>query len=45
MAALLAETDNRVIAAKRELYRRYARLADAVDLLANRIEYTVIKDA
>ncbi len=45
MGALLEERDSHVIAAKRELYRRYARLADAIELLANRVEYTVVKEA
>lgn len=44
MGGLLEESDNHVIAARRELYRRCARLSEAVEAVADRIQYTVIKD-
>lgn len=43
MSALLDEDDLREVMARRELYRRYARTADAVEAVADRIWYAVVK--
>lgn len=43
MSELLGDQDFREITARRELYRRAARIGDALEHVANRIEYTVIK--
>jgi uncharacterized protein Yka (UPF0111/DUF47 family) len=43
MSALVRSADMREAAAKRELYRRYARIGDAIEHVANRIWYAVVK--
>lgn len=43
MSALLACGDAREIAARRELYRRYARIGEAVEAVADRVWYAVVK--
>jgi uncharacterized protein Yka (UPF0111/DUF47 family) len=43
MSALLEETELREVAGRRELYRRYARLGEAVEHVAHRVWYTVVK--
>jgi uncharacterized protein Yka (UPF0111/DUF47 family) len=43
MSALLEVDDLRAVTAKRELYRRYARLGDAVEAVAHRVWYAVVK--
>ncbi len=43
MSALLDETDLREVTGRRELYRRSARLGDAIDGVAHRIWYAVVK--
>ena len=45
MAELLAVDDLREVMARRELYRRGARIADAVVEVAERILYSVVKEA
>lgn len=43
MSGLLAGGDAREIAARRELYRRYARIGEAVEAVADRVWYAVVK--
>lgn len=43
MSSLLAETDVRLIMARRELYRRYVRIGERVDRVARRVSYSLIK--
>lgn len=43
MSVLLASDDPREVAAKRELYRRFSRLGDAIEHVADRIWYAVVK--
>ncbi|HTT86097.1 MAG TPA: DUF47 family protein [Acidimicrobiales bacterium] len=45
MSGLLEATELREVAGKRELYRRYARIGDAIEHVANRIWYAVVKQA
>jgi uncharacterized protein Yka (UPF0111/DUF47 family) len=45
MSALLAEADLREVAGRRELYRRCARIGDAIVGVAHRIWYAVVKEA
>ncbi len=45
MAELLAVDNLREVMARRELYRRCARIADAVVEVAERIEYALVKEA
>lgn len=45
MSELLDVSEIREVAGKRELYRRYARIGDAVERVANRIWYAVVKQA
>ncbi len=45
MSALLAEDDLRVVMSRRELYRRFARVADDVVEVAERIWYAVVKES
>jgi len=43
MSSLLELDDFREVTAKRELYRRYARLGDALEAVADRVWYAVVK--
>lgn len=43
MSSLLDEPDLREVVARRELYRRFSRTADAVEAVADRIWYAVVK--
>lgn len=43
MSALLKDEDIREVTGRRELYRRYARMGDAVEGVAHRIWYAVVK--
>lgn len=43
MSALLKVEDIREVTGRRELYRRYARMGDAVEGVAHRIWYAVVK--
>jgi uncharacterized protein Yka (UPF0111/DUF47 family) len=45
MSGLLESDDLREVTARREVYRRYARLGDSIEHVANRIWYTVVKSA
>ena len=45
MSGLLEATELREVAGKRELYRRYARIGEAIEHVANRIWYAVVKQA
>ena len=45
MSALLAVTDARVLFERRELYRRCARIGDDVVRAAERVWYSVVKEA
>jgi uncharacterized protein Yka (UPF0111/DUF47 family) len=45
MSDLLALDDVREVIARRELYRRFSRAADAVELVAERVWYAVVKSA
>lgn len=45
MSALLAEPDLRVVIGRRELYRRMSRMADLVRNVADRVWYSVVKEA
>ena len=44
MSRLVAEPDLRSVVTWREMYRRYARTAEALVEVANRIWYAVIKE-
>jgi len=44
MSGLVAETDLREVMGRRELYRRSARLGDAVEHVAHRVWYAVVKE-
>ena len=44
MSALNDETDLRLIAGKRELYRRYSRIGDNLVRVAHRVWYSVVKE-
>jgi uncharacterized protein Yka (UPF0111/DUF47 family) len=44
MSALVAVEDIREVAAKRELYRRFARMSDELREAAERVLYSVLKD-
>ena len=44
MSSLLAADDLREEMARRELYRRLCRLGDAVEAVAERIWYAVVKE-
>jgi hypothetical protein len=43
MSALIADADLREVAAKRELYRRFARTSDDLREVAERVWYSVLK--
>jgi len=43
MSALLTLDDVREVMGRRELYRRYARAADAIEQVAERVWYAVVK--
>lgn len=43
MSELVQAPDLREVAAKRELYRRYARVGDAIEHVADRVWYAVVK--
>jgi hypothetical protein len=43
MSGLLEIDDIREVTGRRELYRRYARLGDAIEQVADRIWYAVVK--
>jgi len=43
MSVLLRSDDARLVAAKRELYRRFSRLGDAIEHVADRVWYAVVK--
>jgi uncharacterized protein Yka (UPF0111/DUF47 family) len=45
MSDLLGLDDVREVIARRELYRRFSRTADAVELVAERVWYAVVKSA
>jgi uncharacterized protein Yka (UPF0111/DUF47 family) len=45
MSALLADPDLREVAGRRELYRRSARIGDAIVGVAHRIWYAVVKES
>jgi uncharacterized protein Yka (UPF0111/DUF47 family) len=45
MSDLLALDDVREVIARRELYRRFSRMADAVESVAERVWYAVVKSA
>jgi uncharacterized protein Yka (UPF0111/DUF47 family) len=45
MSELLEIDDVRVVTARRELYRRFARLSDGVVEVAERVWYSVVKEA
>jgi uncharacterized protein Yka (UPF0111/DUF47 family) len=45
MSALLAEADLQVVTGRRELYRRMSRMADLVRAVADRVWYSVVKEA
>ncbi|MGP0029262.1 MAG: DUF47 domain-containing protein [Acidimicrobiales bacterium] len=45
MSALLQVDDIHVVTGRRELYRRYARIGDAIVGVAHRIWYAVVKEA
>lgn len=45
MSSLLDTSDVRELLGRRELYRRYSRLGDAVVRVAERVWYTVVKEA
>jgi uncharacterized protein Yka (UPF0111/DUF47 family) len=45
MSALLQSDQLREVGGRRELYRRYARIGDAIEHVANRIWYAVVKQA
>jgi uncharacterized protein Yka (UPF0111/DUF47 family) len=44
MSASLDEDDLRVVMGKRELYRRLARLGEAISVVAERVWYAVVKE-
>ncbi|MGA8296693.1 MAG: DUF47 family protein [Acidimicrobiales bacterium] len=43
MSALLESKDPREIGGRRELYRRYARVGDAIEAVADRVGYALVK--
>jgi uncharacterized protein Yka (UPF0111/DUF47 family) len=45
MSALIAGDDPRQIAAKRELYRRFARMSDDLREVAERVWYSILKES
>jgi hypothetical protein len=45
MSALLEVADLREVMGRREAYRRLSRLADHIHTVAERIWYTVVKEA
>ena len=45
MSALLEVADLREVMGRREVYRRLSRIADLVHTVAERIWYTVVKEA
>ncbi|MGA7416934.1 MAG: DUF47 family protein [Acidimicrobiales bacterium] len=45
MSALLDVTEVREVTGRRELYRRYVRMGDAVEHVAHRVWYAVVKEA
>ena len=45
MSGLLQSNQIREVGGRRELYRRYARIGDAIEHVANRIWYAVVKQA
>ncbi|HEY5014570.1 MAG TPA: hypothetical protein VIK61_17935, partial [Acidimicrobiia bacterium] len=45
MSAMLAEPDLSVVTGRRELYRRMSRIADLVRAVADRVWYSVVKEA
>jgi uncharacterized protein len=45
MSGLLQSNELRELGGRRELYRRYARIGDAIEHVANRIWYAVVKQA
>ncbi len=45
MSALLDVTEIRELTGRRELYRRYVRIGDAVEHVAHRVWYAVVKEA
>jgi uncharacterized protein Yka (UPF0111/DUF47 family) len=44
MSDLLAEDDHKILAGKRELYRRYARIGESLVRVGHRVWYTVVKE-
>jgi uncharacterized protein len=44
MSELLAEDDHKLLAGKRELYRRYARIGESLVRVGHRVWYTVVKE-
>jgi uncharacterized protein Yka (UPF0111/DUF47 family) len=44
MSELLDEEDHKVLAGKRELYRRYARIGESLVRVGHRVWYTVVKE-
>ena len=44
MSVLTEETDLRLIAGRRELYRRYSRIGDNLVRVAHRVWYSVVKE-
>ena len=45
MSALIVDDDLREVAAKRELYRRFARMSDDLREVAERVWYSVLKES
>jgi len=45
MSVLLRSEDMREVAGRRELYRRFSRLGDSIEHVADRIWYAVVKRA
>lgn len=45
MSGLLAESDLREVIGRRELYRRYSRAGEAIEAVAERIWYAVVKSS
>jgi uncharacterized protein Yka (UPF0111/DUF47 family) len=45
MSGLLEKEDLHEVTGRRELYRRYARMGDAIEAVANRVWYAVVKQA
>ena len=45
MSALLQDTDLREVIARREIYRRLSRIGDLIHIVAERVWYSVVKEA